>query len=453
MTDHNIITAHVPDIGKPRIVIIGGGFAGIQMVKNLSKKDYQVVMLDRHNYHTFQPLLYQVATAGLEPDSIAGPLRKVFDNVKNFFFRVATVSEIDAGQNLVKTNIGSIKYDYLVIACGTKTNYFGNKSAEALAFPLKQVPHALNLRSHILQNFEQAVTSEDEAEVDRLTNFVIVGGGPTGVELAGALGELKKHVLPKDYPEINFDVMNIYLVEGLPRLLNGMSEHAGKRALHDLEKRFKVDVKLETMVEDFDGTTVTLSNGEKITSETVVWAAGVKGVILNGLDEATVERSRYVVDEYNRVKGYENIFAIGDVAMMQSEETPNGHPQLAAVAMQQGKLLGKNLTRKVKGKAMKPFHYMDKGSMATIGRNRAVADLPGKLRFGGFFAWFIWIFIHLMYLVSFRQKLIVLSNWLWNYFTYDRGTRLIIRPYDYRKNVRQKRKGIKSISLFEEKEV
>lgn len=447
------MTAHVPDIGKPRVVIIGGGFAGIQLVKHLDKNAFQVVMLDRHNYHTFQPLLYQVATAGLEPDSIAGPLRKVFDNHKNFFFRIATVNAISPEQQCVHTNIGNIRYDHLVIACGTKTNYFGNKSAEDLAFPLKQVPQALNLRSHILQNFEKAVTSEDEEEVERLTSFVIVGGGPTGVELAGALGELKKHVLPNDYPEMNLEVMKIYLVEGLPRLLNGMSEHAGKRALKDLQNRFKVIVKLETMVEDFDGNTVTLSNGEKIHSETLIWAAGVKGVILDGLDKAIVERSRYVVDEYNRIKGYENIFAIGDIAMMKTEEVPNGHPQLAPVAMQQGVNLGKNLSRMIRSKAMKPFQYTDKGSMATIGRNRAVADLPGKLSFGGIVAWFIWIFIHLMYLVSFRQKLIVFGNWVWNYFTYDRGTRLIIRPYDYRRNVRMKKKGIKSISMFEQKEV
>ena len=452
-TNNHIHTAHVPDIGKPRVLIIGGGFAGIQLVKNLNKDNFQVVMLDRHNYHTFQPLLYQVATAGLEPDSIAGPLRKVFDNHKNFFFRIAKVSAIQPEQKTVQTNIGQIKYDYLVIACGTKTNFFGNKAAEDMAFALKQVPQALNLRSHILQNFEKAVTSTDEEEIERLTNFVIVGGGPTGVELAGALGELKKHVLPNDYPELNIEKMKIYLVEGLPRLLSGMSARASERALKDLKDRFNVNVKLETMVKDFDGSTVTLGNGEEIKSETLIWAAGVKGVILDGLEKATVERSRYVVDEYNRVKGYENIYAIGDIAMMKLEENPNGHPQLAPVAMQQGKNLGKNLSRMIRGSSFKPFEYLDKGSMATIGRNRAVADLPGKLSFGGIIAWFIWIFIHLMYLVSFRQKLIVLGNWMLNYFTYDRGTRLIIRPYDYRRNVRLSRKGIKSISLFEEEEI
>ncbi len=445
---------HIPDIGKPRIVIIGGGFAGIQMVKNLKTKDVQIVMLDRHNYHTFQPLLYQVATAGLEPDSIAGPLRKVFDNYKNFFFRLAQVQSVSPDEKIVHTNIGNIKYDQLIIATGTQTNYFGNKAVEAIGFPLKQVPQALNLRSHILQNLERAVTLENQDEIDSLMNFVIVGGGPTGVELAGALGELKKHVLPTDYPELNFNLMNIYLVEGLPKLLSGMSEKASQRALHDLEKRFKVTVKLNTMVKDFDGSLVTLANGETLRTETLIWAAGVKGVIIEGLDKATVERSRFLVDEYNRIKGYDNIFAIGDVAAMVTEDNPKGHPQLAPVAMQQGKNLGKNLTRMFAGKELKPFKYLDKGSMATIGRNRAVADLPGNISIGGIFAWFTWMFIHLMYLVSFRQKLVVLGNWMWNYFTYDRGTRLIIRPFDYQRNVRLRKKGIRQdVSLFDQKEL
>jgi NADH:ubiquinone reductase (H+-translocating) len=436
------LATQLPDIGKPRIVVIGGGFAGIQLVKNLRMQDVQVVMLDRHNYHTFQPLLYQVATAGLEPDSIAGPLRKIFDDEKNFFFRMATVASISPDENMVNTDIGRIHYDYLVISTGTKTNYFGNKSIEELAFPLKQVPQALNLRSHFLQNFERAVTSDNEEEVDRLTNFVIVGGGPTGVELAGALGELKAHVLPRDYPELDFDThMHIHLIEGMERLLPSMSEKAGHRAQKDLEERFKVSVKLKTIVEDFDGYHVKLNNGEIINSETLIWAAGVSGITLPGLDKAKIDRSRYVVDQFNRVSGYENVFAIGDVAKMATTEFPQGHPQVATVAMQQGKVLGKNLSRLLRGSSMKPFSYTEKGYMATIGRNRAVADLPGKIRFGGFFAWIIWMFIHLLYLVSFRQKLITLGNWIWNYFTYDRGTRLIIRPFNYRSTIHQKWEG------------
>ncbi len=429
------LTTQLPDIGKPRIVIIGGGFAGIQMVKHLRMKDFQVVMLDRHNYHTFQPLLYQVATAGLEPDSIAGPLRKVFDNEKNFFFRMARVERIDAEQQKVYTSIGEISYDYLVVAVGTQTNYFGNQKIQQLAFPLKQVPQALNLRSHILQNFEKAVTSDSEEEVDRLTNFVIVGGGPTGVELAGAMGELKKYVLPRDYPELDFKVMKVYLVEGVDRLLPSMSEKAGKRAEKDLTQRFDTIVKLNTLVKDYNGYEVTLGNGEKLISETLIWAAGVQGVIIPGLDKATVEKGRYVVNEINRVNGYDNVFAIGDVAAMYTEEYPRGHPQVAPVAMQQGEQLGKNLSNLLREKETKPFSYLDKGSMATIGRNRAVADFPGNIRFGGWFAWLSWMFVHLLFLVSFRQKIITLGNWVWNYFTYDRGTRLIIRPFNYRRAI------------------
>lgn len=451
-SEHRQIAAHLPDIGKPRIVVIGGGFAGIQMVKHLSMKDFQVVMLDRHNYHTFQPLLYQVATAGLEPDSIAGPLRKIFDNEKNFFFRVTTVESISPEENMVNTDIGRIKYDYLVIAIGTKTNYFGNKNVEELGFPMKQVPQALNLRSHILQNFEKAVTSDDEKEIDRLINFVIVGGGPTGVELAGALGELKKYVLPRDYPELDFRLMKVYLVEGLERLLPTMSKHAGKQAQKDLEEHFETIVKLKTMVKDFDGYEVKLSNGEIIPSETLIWAAGVQGIILPGLDKATVERSRYVVDEFNRVKGYDNIFAVGDVAKMSTKDFPDGHPQVAPVAIQQGTRLGKNLTRLIRGREMWHFTYFNKGYMATVGRNRAVADLPYNIKFSGFIAWLSWMFIHLVYLIGFRQKIITLGNWIWNYFTYDRGTRLIIRPFNYRKAVKTKKRELEEEQEYSKQE-
>lgn len=433
------LTTQLPDIGKPRVVVIGGGFAGIQLVKHLRMKDVQVVMLDRHNYHTFQPLLYQVATAGLEPDSIAGPLRKIFEDEQNFFFRMATVDHIDPDRQIVHTTIGEIAYDYLVVAVGTQTNYFGNKSIQKLAFPLKQVPQALNLRSHILQNFEKAVTSNSEEEIDRLTNFVIVGGGPTGVELAGALGELKKYVLPRDYPELDFKVMKVYLVEGLERLLPTMSEKSGHRAEKDLTERFDTTVKLNTMVEDYDGYEVTLNNGETIISETLVWAAGVQGAILPGLDKATVEKGRYEVNEFNLVNGYDNIYAIGDIAAMYTEDYPKGHPQVAPVAMQQGEQLGKNLSRMLREKELKPFSYLNKGYMATIGRNRAVADLPGNIKFGGFFAWLSWMFVHLLFLVSFRQKIITLGNWIWNYFTFDRGTRLIIRPFNYRRTVDDKK--------------
>lgn len=446
------LTTQLPDIGKPRVVIIGGGFAGIQVVKNMAMSEFQVVMLDRHNYHTFQPLLYQVATAGLEPDSIAGPLRKIFDNEKNFFFRMATVESISPEESMVNTDIGRISYDYLVVAVGTKTNFFGNKDIEELAFPLKQVPQALNLRSHILQNFEKAVTSDDEKEIERLTNFVIVGGGPTGVELAGALGELKRYVLPRDYPELDFSLMKVYLVEGLERLLPTMSGNAGMRAQKDLEKHFESIIKLKAMVEKFDGYEVRLSNGEVIPSETLIWAAGVQGIIIPGLDKATVEKGRYIVDEFNRVKEYNNIFAVGDIAKMPTKDFPNGHPQLAPVAIQQGQRLGKNLTRLIRGRDMWHFTYFNKGYMATVGRNRAVADLPFNIKLSGFPAWLSWMFIHLMYLIGFRQKIITLGNWMWNYFTYDRGTRLIIRAFNYRKAVTNKKRELEKEQEYDRQE-
>ena len=271
---------------------------------------------------------------------------------------------------------------------------------------------------------------------------MIVGGGPTGVELAGALGELKKYVLPRDYPDLDFDLMKVYLIEGLDRLLPPMSEKSGKQALKDLEGRFETNVKLNTMVEDYDGYEVTLSTGEKIIAETLIWAAGVTGRIVKGLDRAETEKSRYLVDEFNRIKGYDNIFAVGDIAFMKTEQFPKGHPQVAPAAMQQGERLAKNLKAMLAGKPMTPFSYFDKGTMATIGRNRAVADLPNGMKFSGLLAWLAWMFVHLMYLVSFRQKLVTLGNWMWNYFTYDRGTRLIIRPFDYRKEVDHKKEKI-----------
>ena len=417
----------IPSSTKKRIVIIGGGFGGIQLARGLKNKGFQVVLLDRHNYHTFQPLLYQVATAGLEPDSIAGPLRKLLQHYKDFYFRMALVSEIIPEKNMIDTTIGKLEYDYLVIAVGSKTNYFGQEERFDKAFPLKQIPQALDLRSQILQNFEKAIMTTDKEERQSLKNFVIVGGGPTGVEVAGALGELKMHVLPNDYKELDFEKMNIYLVEGQPRLLSGMSETASKKS-YDFLKRFNVTVKLGTIVKAFDGKFVHLDDGMVIPSQTLVWAAGVTGNMIDGLSEEVIANGRIMVDEFNKVKSYENVFAIGDIALQKSKSFPNGLPMLAPVAMQQGKLLAKNLCHLKKGKAPSPFQYLDKGSMATIGRNKAVVDLKG-IKFSGLFAWFIWMFVHLMSIIGFRNKLVVFSNWLWNYFTYDRGTRLIIRPF------------------------
>lgn len=425
----------IPQTNKKRVIIIGGGFAGIQIAKGLKGKGFQVVMLDRNNYHTFQPLLYQVATAGLEPDSIAGALRQLFNDYPDFYFRMAKVTGIDPVAQKISTLIGELQYDKLIIANGSKTNYFGNEDMYNKTFPLKQIPQALNLRSHMLQNFEQTVLTREDSEKDRLTNFVVVGGGPTGVEVSGALGELKKHVLPKDYPDIDFSIMNLHLVDAGPRLLAGMSEKASNKALEYL-KDFDVNVKLNTVVKSYDGRDVTLSDGTVIPSKTVIWAAGVKGNIIDGLPAKSIERGRILVDDYNEVQGLNNIYALGDIAFMKTENCPQGHPMLAPVAIQQGQLLARNLVRAEKGDAMKGFEYADKGAMATVGRNRAVVDMP-KFTMGGFAAWSIWMFVHLLSIIGFRNRLVVLSNWIWNYFTYDRGTRLIIRTFVRNKSYNQ----------------
>ena len=418
----------IPSTDFPRVIIVGGGFAGVKLVKKLKNLPVQIVLFDRNNYHTFQPLLYQVATAGLEPDSIADPLRKQLEPVKNFFFRMAEVHSVDSENNKILTEIGELEYDYLVIATGSRTNFFGNVSIMQHAFPLKQIPQALDLRSHILQNFEAATITEDLMEKKSRMNIVIVGGGPTGVEVAGALGELKKTILPKDYPELDFEKMSIILLEGSPRLLGGMSEVSSERAMKYL-KKFQVQVYLNTLVENYDGHAAKLSNGEEINTHTLIWAAGVKGNYPEGISPSSLERDRILVDEYNRVEGYENIFAVGDIASMKSEEYKRGHPMLAPVAIQQGNHLAKNFKRLLKGEALKPFTYLDKGSMATVGRNKAVVDLPGNARLGGFMAWGIWMFVHLISIIGFRNRLVVFLNWVWNYFTYDKGTRLIIRKF------------------------
>lgn len=422
----------VPASDNPRMVIIGGGFAGIKVIKKLSKAPLQKVLFDRNNYHTFQPLLYQVATAGLEPDSIADPLRKQLEPVDDFYFRMGEVFAIDAEAKRIRTEIGEISYDYLVIATGSKINYFGNESIMANAFPLKQIPQALDLRSHILQNFEAATITTDPDKLESMMNIVIVGGGPTGVEVAGAFGELKKNILPADYPELDFNKMNIILLEGTSEVLTAMSDFASRKALKYL-KKFDVHVQLNTLVVSYDGLTAKLSDGSEIKTHTLVWAAGVQGNFPDGFGKQAIERGRLVVDEFNQVVGHDNIYAIGDIALMKNKDYPYGHPMLAPVAIQQGHHLADNIKRILKGKPLKPFKYRDKGSMATIGRNKAVADL-GKLSFGGFVAWMVWMFVHLISIIGFRNRLIVFSNWVWNYITYDKGTRLIIRKFVPKKN-------------------
>lgn len=420
---------NIPETGAPRIIVIGGGFAGISFIKKLQKEKVQIVLFDRHNYHTFQPLLYQVSTAGLEPDSIAYPLRKIFRKYKDFHFRMAEVESINTDSGTISTSIGILKYDYLIIATGTRTNFFGNESIAANSMPMKTVPQALNIRSLVLQNIEKADTTSDETERKRLLNFVIAGAGPTGVELAGALAEFRKGILENDYPELDEDDMNVHLIEGLDRVLPPMSETVSKKAQKFLEN-LGVQVHLKTFISDYDGKTVTTKDGKKFETATFIWAAGVTGAPIKGINgEALVEKAnRYRVDEFNKVKGFENIYALGDIALMANNEYPKGHPQVAQPAIQQGKHLGKNFRRMLNGSAMQPFKYFDKGTMATVGRNKAVVDI-GKLHFGGAIAWFLWMFVHLWFLVGFRNRVVTFFNWTYSYINYDRAARLIIRPF------------------------
>ncbi|TKD57509.1 NAD(P)/FAD-dependent oxidoreductase [Flavobacterium sp. ASW18X] len=420
---------NIPQSSFSRVVIIGGGFAGIALAKKLSKQEFQVVLLDKHNYHTFQPLLYQVSTGGLEPDSIAYPIRKVLQGYPNFYFRLAEVLNINTERNIIDTNIGPLKFDKLVVATGTETNFFGNEELARNSMSMKTIPQSLNLRSLILENFEQALLTDDLHEREALMNFVIVGGGPTGVELAGALAEIKKGILPKDYPDLDTRRAQINLVQSGDRLLPAMSEIASNKA-EDFLEELGVNVWKNLRVANFDGKKATTNGDTIFETETLIWAAGVKAVTIRGLDgETFVSRSkRLLVNEFHQVKGFDHIYAIGDVAQMESEDYPRGHPMMAQPAMQQGENLGDNLVASLKGKTPKAFYYKDKGSMATIGRNKAVADLP-KFKFQGVFAWFVWMFVHLYFLIGFRNRVVVFINWVYNYIKFDREARLIIRPY------------------------
>jgi NADH dehydrogenase len=422
------ISLNIPDTQKPRVVIIGAGFGGLNAATGLSDDKFQVVLFDKHNYHTFQPLLYQVASAGLQADSIAGPLRNLFHRRKDFHFRMLKVLSIDPVANTISTSAGDLKYDYLIISGGAKTNYFGNENMKKYASSLKSIPDALNLRSQLMQLFEWASLNSNPAIEDHILNIVLIGAGPTGVEMSGALSELKKHILPKDYPRLDFNKMHIYLLEGLDRVLPPMSPKASARAQKDLEK-MGVNIRLKTMVQDYDGETVTIKDGEPIKSFCVIWSAGVTGETMPGLPPEWAERGRLLTDLNCRIIGSYNIFAIGDISMMKSDTYPKGYPGVAQPAIQMGKYLAKNLWALHQQQPVKPFRYFDKGSLATIGRGRAVADLPGNIMIGGRIAWYIWLFVHITFLATFRNKILVLTTWIWNLFTYDKGNRLIIRPY------------------------
>ncbi len=417
----------IADLGKPRIIIIGGGFGGLEVAKGLRGVKAQVVLFDKYNHHTFQPLLYQVATSGLETSSIVAPFRKLFGSQADFYFRLAEVIHVRPDEHYIETSIGGVKYDYLVIASGAVTNFYGMKDLEKNASPMKTIVDATKLRNKIIRQMEYALLTEDDEAMNSFMDFVIVGGGPTGVELAGALSELKKNVFPKDYKELDMREMDINLIEASPRLLHGMSEQASAKALEFLTK-MGVRVRLNTAVRSYDGYEVNLSTGEKLISRSLVWAAGVRGNPVSGFKpEAINKGNRLLVDHFSRVKGYDNIFAIGDVALMEGDEHfPKGHPQMAPPAQQQGRLLARNLKNLIAQKPIKPFSYFDKGSMATIGRNKAVVDMKGGVRFQGVFAWYVWMFVHLMSLVGFRNKVFTFLSWTWNYFSFDRSNRLII---------------------------
>lgn len=412
---------------QKKIIIVGAGFAGLTLAEDLENTGYEVYLIDRNNYHQFQPLMYQVATARLEPASISFPLRKVFQRSKNVKIRIADVLSVEPEKKCLKTSIGDFSYDYLVLAYGCKTNYFGNKNLEHCAFPMKSVPEAIQLRNRILQTFEDAVITKDPKELQYILNFVIVGGGPTGVELAGALSEMKKNILPKDYPDKDFSKLTVYLLEGSPNVLNAMSDDSKKASRKYLEE-LGVIVKTSTVVENYNGRTVSLKNGETIEAKNVIWAAGVTGNQIDGIPEASITRgNRLIVNRFNEVANMQDVFAIGDIAYMTTPKYVNGHPQLAAVANEQAKVLAKNFKLQTKNKPRKEYEYHDKGSMATIGKRKAVVDLP-KFSFQGRFAWFTWMFVHLMLILSVKNKLTIFVNWAFSYFSNDSTLRVLIKP-------------------------
>jgi NADH dehydrogenase len=417
---------NIPETGQPRVVIVGAGFAGLRLARKIFKHDFQIVLIDRNNYHQFQPLFYQVATSGLEPSSISFPLRKIFQKVKNVFIRIAEVEKIIPEKKILETSLGTVWYDYLVIATGATTNFFGMESFSKNSIPMKSVSEALFLRNTLLENFEKAVTLREKNEVKKLLNVVVVGGGPTGVEVCGALAEMKKFVLPKDYPELDFSHMTITLVEANSHLLHGMSKEAGQKAFKYLNE-LGVEVKLAHKVLSYNGEEVELEDQENFRTKTLIWAAGVKGQMPEGIGpECVVRGNRLKVNEFNQVTGFSDVFAIGDIASMKTDTYLFGHPQVAQVALQQATNLAKNLLNIQNKIELIPFKYRDKGSMATVGRNRAVVDLQ-YFRFSGFPAWLVWMFIHLMSIVGVKNRLVIFINWLWNYITYDQSLRLILR--------------------------
>lgn len=427
---------NLPQTNHKQIVVVGGGFAGLKLAKKLRGKEYQVLLLDKNNYHQFQPLFYQVATAGLEPSAISFPLRKIFHDTPNVTFRMAEALKVDQDQNRLYTNVGYVDYDFLVLALGADTNYFGIESIMENSIPMKSVSEALYIRNKIISNYERAVNISDVNIRKPMMNVVIVGGGPTGVELAGAMAGLRNNVLPKDYPQLNFKNMKVVLVEAGPALLAGMSAEASQKALEYL-KSLGVEVLLDAVVEDYDGATVQIKGYESIETQTLLWAAGVKPIQIEGLKPEQIARNgRLMVNEYNQLEAAQDIYVVGDLCIQSSEEYPRGHPQVAQVAIQQAANVADNFIRIAKGKPTKPFEYNDLGSMATIGRKLAVVDLP-FIKFQGFFAWIVWLFVHLMAILGVKNKILVFMNWAWSYLSFDPSLRLLIRPSYVRQKERE----------------
>jgi len=418
---------NIPATDKKRVVIVGCGFGGLTLAKKLRGSHYQVVIIDKHNYHQFQPLFYQIASAGLDADSITFPIRKIFQKYNDFYIRKAEVKEVNVSSNQLITSIGNLNYDYLVLAHGATNSFFGSDKMQKYSKGMKSIAEALDLRNTILMNFENAVATMDKAEQERLLNIVIIGGGPSGVEIAGALAEMNKFVIHKDYPELKNKTVNIHLIEGNDRLLNAMSPESSEKASQFL-KKFGVRILTSTFAVDCDNESVTTSTGEKIKTGLILWTAGIAGNRIKGFSQENYGKGgRLNVDRFNRIKGYENIFAIGDISLMIEEKYPSGHPQVAQVAIQQAKILSENLKNISGNKPLKEFRYKDLGTMATVGKNQAVVELP-YARFQGVFAWFVWMFIHLMSIIGVRNKFMIFINWAWRYFTYDQSLRLILRP-------------------------
>lgn len=412
---------------KKRIVIIGGGFGGLKVARKLNNKLFQIVLLDRNNYHLFQPLLYQVATSGIEPSAISFPFRKIFKNKDDFHIRICTAQKIIPDKNQLETSIGYITYDYLVIATGCDTNYFGNKNLSLETMSLKTTSEALFNRNQILESLENALNSPDENDKKRLLTFAIAGGGATGIEMAGALAEMRKFVLPRDYPDLDINQMRIILIDAGSRLLPAFSQQSSVDVEKHL-KAFNVEIWLNHQISNYENDILTFTNNTELITHNVFWVAGVKANSLSGFKEESYSKNnRLIVNEYNQMEGYSSVFAIGDTAMITSVNYPNGYPQVVQPAIQQGETLVRNLEKLQKGEKLQPFKYNNKGTMATIGRNTAIVEIK-KIRFSGFVAWVIWLFIHLMSIVGVKNRLFIFTDWMWSYFTYDQSLRLLIKP-------------------------